>query len=480
MGVVGSVKALFSADVSGLEAGTAKAKKVLDGLGNKAQQAGSVFSGAFSGMGGIAAGLGITVGIAAVVKLGSAIKDAAVQADKLKASGRTLDVIFGQSSDKVKGTIDGLAKGLGMARVETAQAAVQIGANLTNAGISASSAAEKTNVLLKRAADMAAATGYAAGDAVEAIASALRGEYDPIEKFGVGVKAAAVEAELLRQGVKKINGEFSVEAKTLATINLLMDQTNKYNGAAASGMHTASGALAKLSSVFSDFITTIGEVFGPAVAIVAKSLSGWIMLFDRIANAVKYVMKSLYELDNGVGSWEGPKAKIAPEEDPRVKQEKSIQQSIVAAQRKALDLKEKIQQIETDKMVKAWSDRSSILDNLKKESVAKQYGANDEVMQLLELRKQLGNSAVMNLASQMDQVNKLKDNRIEPEAFQSRSATMAEAGTQQFYKLALSAQGYDRTPEKDTAKNTTKMAETLDKMLKAIEGGTATPELASF
>ena len=79
MAVVGSVKALFSADVSGLEAGAERAKKVLDGLGNKAQQAGSGFTNAFSGMSGLAAGLGITVGIAAVMKLGSAIKDAAVQ-----------------------------------------------------------------------------------------------------------------------------------------------------------------------------------------------------------------------------------------------------------------------------------------------------------------------------------------------------------------------------------------------------------------
>jgi len=480
MAVVGSVKALFSADVSGLEAGAERAKKVLDGLGNKAQQAGSGFTNAFSGMSGLAAGLGITVGIAAVMKLGSAIKDAAVQADRLKASGRTIDVIFGQSSDKVKGTIDGLVKGLGMARIETAQAAVQIGANLTNAGVSASNAAEKTSILLKRAADMAAATGYGAGEAVEAIASALRGEYDPIEKFGVGVKAAAVEAELLRQGVKKINGEFSVEAKTLTTINLLLQQTNKYNGAAASGANTAAGALAKLSSTFSDFSTTIGEVFGPAVAFVAKSLSGWVMLFDKIAKAAKYVMKSLYEMDHGKDTWDGPKVKGPSEDDPRVKQEKDVQAAIVAAQRKAQDLKEKIQQAETEKFVKAMSERSDILKGLQKESIAKQYGASDEVMQLLELRKQLGNGAVMDLAKQMDAVNKAKDNRIEPEAFRNRSATMAEAGTQQFYKLALSAQGYDRTPEKDTAKNTSKMAETLDKMLKAIDGGKATPELASF
>ena len=121
-----------------------------------------------------------------------------------------------------------------------------------------------------------------------------------------------------------------------------------------------------------------------------------------------------------------------------------------------------------------------MIAGMKQEALGKKFGADSGVMDLFKLRGQLGNSEIMNLAQNMDFVNNMRDNRIEPEAFQSRSATMAEAGTQQFYKLALSAQGYDRTPEKDTAKNTSKMAETLDKMLKALESGDISPELASF
>jgi hypothetical protein len=333
---------------------------------------------------------------------------------------------------------------------------------------------------------MAAATGYSASDAVTAIASALRGEYDPIEKFGVGIKAAAVEQQLLAQGVQKINGEFDQQSKTLATLQLFLNQTSKYQGAAAEQTNTASGALAKLNAEWEKFILQFGTAFEPVVVFVGQAITGWIMLFNKLAGwfrRLQYWIAKIAGENQSFEKWSGEdQGRVnAAKVEGVITAEKMKQLAAAQQMKKAQeDLNAKIQKHQTDKMLKAVDERHEILSKLKSESVGKQYGASDEAMQLLSLRKQLGDKEVLRIAQQMDSVKKMEDKRIEPEAFRARTAQMAEAGTQAFYKLQLSAQGYDHTPEKDTAKNTSKMADTLEKMLKALENGNATPELASF
>jgi len=496
MSVVGSVKALFLADTSGLEQGAAKAKATMERMGQSARASASAASKASEGWGEMAAAMGKLAAVAAAVKLAMAAKDAALKFEKLAASGRTLGMIFGPASEQIKATMEQLAHGLGVSRVESAQAAIQIGANLTNAGIQAGEAAKRTAGLLKLAVDMAAATGNSASDAVTAIASALRGEYDPIEKFGVGIKAAAVEQMLLSQGVKKIDGEFDQQSKTLATLNLLLNQTAKYQGSAVANSDTATGAIGQLTGAFEKFSLHMGYQVAPVIKVVAQSITGLVWGINKALSVFEKLQYHIYKYYGGMASekaWRGEDKVIqAAKVEGVITREKMEQLAAEKAaakvredaaekmQKSAADLKDKAWKVQTDKLLKASSERHDLIAKMKEEAVAKSYGANSDVMNLFKLRGQLGNSEIMSMAKNMDFVNNLKDNRIQPDAFQARSANMAEAGTQAFYKLQLSAQGYDRTPEKDTAKNTSKMADTLDKMLTALERGDLTPELANF
>src|SRR5690606_26149276 len=73
---------------------------------------------------------------------------------------------------------------------------------------------------------MASMFGGTTKEAIEAISSALKGEMDPIEKYGVTLNAATLEAEALSKGILKP----VVDADKVATAATKMTLAqNKYN-----------------------------------------------------------------------------------------------------------------------------------------------------------------------------------------------------------------------------------------------------------
>ena len=66
--------------------------------------------------------------------------------------------------------------------------------------------------------------------ALEAIQAGLRGEADPLERFGVGMSDAAVKAKAMALGPAKTEKGLTAQDKAQARVALLMDQTNKLQG----------------------------------------------------------------------------------------------------------------------------------------------------------------------------------------------------------------------------------------------------------
>ena len=67
-------------------------------------------------------------------------------------------------------------------------------------GVAAGDLAPVTNDLVGLGADLAAQFGGSSADAVAALSSLLRGETDPIEKYGVAIKQADITGPEGRDG----------------------------------------------------------------------------------------------------------------------------------------------------------------------------------------------------------------------------------------------------------------------------------------
>lgn len=162
--------------------------------------------------------------------LGGAGAKARAEASELQQAAGAVESVF----DKQAGAVDRLAKkaagNLGLARSEYSQMAAVFGAQLKNMGTSGKELVPTTDKLLRLGGDLAATFGGKTSDAVEALSSLLRGERDPIERYGVSIKQADINARLAAQGQGKLTGAAKRQAETEATLAILMEQTAAAQG----------------------------------------------------------------------------------------------------------------------------------------------------------------------------------------------------------------------------------------------------------
>lgn len=196
-----------------------KASKQLEGFGNK-----------ISGVAKKAAKLTaafVAVGAAAATAFGKKAVDAAID---LGESINAVEKTFGDASDRILEFGKTADKQAGLSRAAFNKAVVPIGAMLQNMGIEAENAADESINLGKRAADLASVFNTDLETALTAIQAGLRGEADPLEKFGVGLKQTAVKAYALEEGIISVGEEMDETSRATAALGLFMKQTDKFAG----------------------------------------------------------------------------------------------------------------------------------------------------------------------------------------------------------------------------------------------------------
>lgn len=223
---------------------------------------------ALSRLGGVAkkAGKGVALGLvvagAAAVKLG--IDSVKAASDSEQSIGAT-ESIFKQYADTVIERSKKASQAVGLSANEYRELNNQLGAMLKNSGKPLGEVAGLTDKLTKRAADMSAMFGGTTREAVEALSSALRGETDPIERYGVSINDAALEAELARKGLSGLKGEVKDAAKKQARLDLIFRQTSDAAGQFGRESDTLAGKQQRLAAKAEDLKAKFGKILTPVL-----------------------------------------------------------------------------------------------------------------------------------------------------------------------------------------------------------------------
>lgn len=231
--------------------------------GNKA---GGAFAGAFKSL------VAPALAFASVGAIGGFVTGAIKQAGDLQQSAGAIQTVFKGSSAQMLQWSQSAAMAVGLTANEYNTLGTLIGSQLKNAGIPMDQLAGKTNNMITLGADMASMFGGTTTEAVEALSSALKGEMDPIEKYGVTLNASAIEAEAAAMGAQKVGGEYSDTAKKAAILSLITKQTSDAHGNFAKESATFSGQLERMKANWGNITAAIGGAFLP----VLTSTFGWI------------------------------------------------------------------------------------------------------------------------------------------------------------------------------------------------------------
>lgn len=230
---------------------------------------------------------------AALVKLGA---DAARSASEAEQAAGAVDAIFGAHAAGVKAIAAQAADNVGLAASQYNSLASVIGAQLKNMGTAQDQLAPKTEELVSLGADLAATFGGTTADAVAALSSLLRGERDPIERYGVSIKQATIDSKKLELGLDGLTGEAALQADAQATLALLTEQTADAAGQFARETDSASGSAQIAAANWENASAKLGEQLLPYLVEGAKVLSAfatWVSDNSELATALALTIGGL-------------------------------------------------------------------------------------------------------------------------------------------------------------------------------------------
>lgn len=240
------------------------------------------FKGAASGIGaglkGFGAGLLASFGPQAISGLASAASD-------LEQSAGAVQSVFGDAAGVITEFGETAAQTAGLSKAQVNQMAAVVGASLKGMGLDAQTAAEQVVVLERRAADLAAQFGGSTQQAIEAMASALRGERDPIEQYGVSIKQADVNARIAALGLDTSTAAAEKQATAFATLSLILESTTDAVGTFNREQDTLAGATARANAELENAKAELGEAVAPAATEGAKGLGRFFRGLNDVADA---------------------------------------------------------------------------------------------------------------------------------------------------------------------------------------------------
>lgn len=213
------------------------------------------------------AGVAIGAGLAgAAVAAGKfAVSAISAASDAQQAFG-AVDSIFGKYAANVKSNAQGAADAVGLSSTAYANMAAILGSQLTNMGRSQAEAAKQTDNLIHLGSDLAATYGGSVSDAVEAVSSLMKGETDPIERYGVSIKQSDINARLAADGLTGLSGAAAKQAQATTVLKLLTEQTSAAHGQFAKQTDTLAEKQQILGAKFDNIKTKIGSALLPAVS----------------------------------------------------------------------------------------------------------------------------------------------------------------------------------------------------------------------
>ncbi|WP_311777447.1 phage tail protein [Trueperella abortisuis] len=201
-------------------------------------------------------------------------------ASDLEQSTGTVEDIFKQYAGIVHQNATAAANDVGLSRNAYNELASLISTQLKNGGTALDELAGKSHNLIALGSDLAAGFGGSTKDAVEAISSALKGERDPIEKYGVSLRQASIDAKAAALGFTKVGGSLSDEASQAATLALIMEQTSDMHGKFSRESDTLAHKQEVLKARLENMAATLGAYLIPA----ASAAVGWIS--DKVEPAL--------------------------------------------------------------------------------------------------------------------------------------------------------------------------------------------------
>ena len=246
-----TLKLSILADIDNLKKNLNTGTKEVQGFGDKIAKFGKIAAVAFAAAGAVAVKFGV-----------DAVKSASDLAETVAKTGE----IFGESASDIEKFAESSAKSLGQTKQQALDAATTFAVFGKAAGLAGSDLVEFSTDFTGLASDLASFNNTSPEEAINAIGSALRGEAEPLRRYGVLLNDASLRQEALELGiVSTTKNALTPQQKVLAAQALIYKQTSDAQGDFARTSDGLANQQRILTAQLENVKATIGTALLPIV-----------------------------------------------------------------------------------------------------------------------------------------------------------------------------------------------------------------------
>lgn len=252
MAEIRTLKLNLLADIDQFSRGLKGARGDVDNLGYKIGQFSKAAAQAFAVVAAAAAVMAIKIG-----------KDSIEAASNLNESISKTEVIFGEASAEIRAFSKTTAAALGISQREALDAASTFATFGKAAGLTGKNLTSFSRDLTALSSDFASFFNTNPQDAIQAIGAALRGESEPIRRYGILLNDATLKAQALEMGLYSGTGALDQQARVLAAYQVILKQSTDAQGDFARTSEGLANQQRILNASWEDAKAGLGEALLP-------------------------------------------------------------------------------------------------------------------------------------------------------------------------------------------------------------------------
>jgi hypothetical protein len=247
---------------------------------------------------------------AGAVVAGTAIAAVMVQAveaaSDLQETTSKSQAVFGESAADVQAWAKTAANAFGQSSQQALEAASTIGNMMKAMGMADEESAKMSKTIVELASDLASFNNTTIDDAIQAINAALRGESEPIRRYGVLLDDATLKAEAFSKGLYSGKGALTPQAKALSAYNVILRQTTTAQGDFARTSDGLANSQRILQAQLANTLSGLGQGLLPAIQAITNALKAvdTQAFGEKIGNIIGKFAQQLVLIVNDGSAWE--------------------------------------------------------------------------------------------------------------------------------------------------------------------------------
>lgn len=222
----------------------------------------------------LGAGVGVGAGavdgvLSGLQRLGtfavSQFQEALGAASSLQQSTGAVEAVFGRAAGTVQQFGIAAAESVGLSNAKYLEQSAVLGAILKGLGQTQDEAAATSSSLIQLGADLSAAFGGDTEDAVLSLQSALRGEFERVERYGISLRQAEIDARVLAKGLDTSTASLQQQSRAIAALEIITERTGDVQGQFNREINTYVGQQARFTAELENARAELGQALLPAM-----------------------------------------------------------------------------------------------------------------------------------------------------------------------------------------------------------------------